>query len=273
MELTDERTCKRTGAHLVRYQDLTGVQICKNEYLGWSGAPRTSGDDPAEWNRWDVPPQTFYYAAEETAAFSEVLAPFRVPNGAGNPLVRTAELLGTHLDELVETMAAEDDFLDTGVIPASWRERRGIYYMRLPTDGWWVDVEHGDTLVAVDRLLRENVPGTVLANLGVHRGLDLSHVTGPNRDLTTLIASTLHTAQLYDDSWPLGVQYPSRWGYGPCWAVWSDAEEELAVDTYKGEPRWIRTIRLPMVPAGGGPIEATNPALLKVANEYGLTIL
>lgn len=57
--------------------------------------------------------------------------------------------------------------------------------MALPTDGWWIDVDHFHSLAALTEILTELLGASELARLGVANGLDLSHVTGPNREPTT----------------------------------------------------------------------------------------
>jgi hypothetical protein len=93
---------------------------------------------------------------------------------------------------------------------------RSVYEIRMPTSGWWVQIDHPGTLTAVRRLIP--------AGSGISRErlrvLTLSGLTGEDRSLTTLLAHHIREAVLDDGSEPLGVWYPSKTLQGRCWAYW-----------------------------------------------------
>lgn len=243
---------------------------------GFSGAPRFAGEPTANWNRWDAPGATLYYADSLECAFAETLAHLRRPPEVPDPFLKSAAHLGVTYAEfrrLVEQDEGESGFTATGVLPPSWRRSRSIFEVRLPDSGWWVDITHPDTLAALDHALGELLDAARRAAWGISAGINLSHVLGHNRELTTLIASTLRDLDLFTGETPLGIRYLSRWGTGTCWALWSSTEPEISVGPSRDGSMGIAvTTPVHIAPLGQRTIETDDPALLSVVDRYGLTL-
>lgn len=85
-----------------------------------------------EWGRFDILGQSFYVAGNVETAYAEVLAGFKLPNGADDPLQEIADMCGVPRETAIEWIAEdwqllEPDFDGIGVLPVSWRRDRTIY--------------------------------------------------------------------------------------------------------------------------------------------------
>jgi len=56
-----------------------------------------------------------------------------------------------------------------GHLPASWRIERLLYRITLPTQGWWIDVEHPDSLAAIETALEPDLAALNVGALTVDR--------------------------------------------------------------------------------------------------------
>lgn len=104
--------------------------------------------------------------------------------------------------------------MPSGYLAAGWRFERRMYSLSLPTTGFWIDVEHADSLSPIVMALEPD-----LASLGATT-LDRSNVLGPNREITVLIASWMRGLILDDGSHAYGITWQSKHGHGRCWAYW-----------------------------------------------------
>jgi len=101
-----------------------------------------------------------------------------------------------------------------GHLPASWRIERLLYRITLPTQGWWIDVEHPDSLAAIETALE---PDLAALNVGA---LTVAALRGEDRHITTTVARWAQGLHLDDGTLPLGITYGSKHGTGRCWAYW-----------------------------------------------------
>lgn len=96
-------------------------------------------------------------------------------------------------------------------IPRAWRQIRSLYELRLPGDGWFVDITGAESISVVS----EQLGPTLLAERGVDQ-LTLSELTSSSEEfkkLTTGIATWIReTIHLHDGHRPHGIVYPSKWG-------------------------------------------------------------
>lgn len=137
--------------------------------------------------------------------------------GAVDPLHRDAEALGMSLEEFYEEVASqwqEKSFMSSGTLPRQWRTQRQLHIIELPFPGWWIDIEHPETLSAIEAA----IPDT-LKDLGV-RHVDTGLLRSNRREVTTAIADHLRELVLYDGSYAQGVRYASGHGGFVNWAVW-----------------------------------------------------
>lgn len=69
-----------------------------------------------------------------------------------------------------------------GHLARGWHAERAVYRLALPSDGWWVLLEHPDSLAAIEFALGEH-----LASGGVS-ALDVAVLRGGQREATVLMA-------------------------------------------------------------------------------------
>ena len=91
--------------------------------------------------------------------------------------------------------------------------------------------------------------------------LTLADLEGEDRTLTTVLAEHIRNLLLDNGSEALGINFPSKTGYGRCWAFW-DRRADLGLGRGANDPRQVTSDNV-----------GTDPAFLKVAGEFGLPIL
>lgn len=167
-------------------------------------------DDPR--GRYGVSPRhryrMLYLASHPAGAFGETVARFR-------PSIRTLSQIGT---------SSSFQRHGHGIIPREWRMARRIGATVISVDLPVVDLAHAETIQALRPVL-----ASVAARLG-RVDVDLSAVTGPERELTQELA--LHVYQQQDrEKKPLfaGLRYVSR--FNPQWECWA-----LFVDRLRQRP-------------------------------------
>lgn len=233
MSETVTRTCATTGLRLIAAAagDI-GYRIAKEKYPVISAPERTADVHRNEWSRYDTLGRTLYVAENRETAYAEVLSPFKRVLGAHDALAADAASLGMSVSDFVEAIArewAERDFMGLGAIPAAWRYSRSIYEILLPQENWWVDIEHPDSIAALDTSFEQ-----VLASEKITH-LTTAVLRGENRRVTTMMATAVRAATLDDGSSPIGIHFGSKHGGAWCRAVWLDPESpELAA--LSGEP-------------------------------------
>jgi hypothetical protein len=250
------RQCIGTGVWLV--DDFrVGYRVATKTYGPMNPLPRLAGDDPGLWNRYDTPGSTVYLADTEEIAFAEMLSSFALKLGQTHPLQKDADFFGISLDEYMAGLAGEWDGqqnMQPGCLPRHWRDRRLIYRLGLLAPGWWVDVEHPDSIAAISGAVGQQLRECV----GLER-LTLGTLHGENRTATTLIATWLRGLTLDDGTEPVGIRFRSKHGGGYSWAYWlRRADSGLAGD--------------PMTADGGTAIERNRPALVTVTNRFRIKI-
>ena len=123
-----------------------------------------------------------------------------------------AEAAGYELSEWVELVTAQaiaNELDPPWAISCDWQMARSIYEVYLPEDGWWVRVDHSDTLNAlVDQYPHRDLRTNPL--------LTLADLEGEDRTLTTVLAEHIRNLLLDDGSEALGINFPSKTGYGRC---------------------------------------------------------
>lgn len=116
-------------------------------------------------------------------------------------MAESAHSIGMTVDEYIKAVLAEADTNGVDVpwtISADWQMDRSIYEIRLPRQGWWVRINHPDTLKALEGLASA-MPGAT----GSITMLTATEVTGLDRNLTTLLAHTIRQQVLDDGREPL----------------------------------------------------------------------
>lgn len=144
--------CPVTGFKLIEATWQTAYRIQTKEHSALSAPTRESGTDPDSWGRYDTPGETVYLADSAVCAFLETLASFKRKLGAIDPLARDAAFLGMSIEEFYDEVASQWDerhFMQTGVLPRQWRERRNMNVVSLPQHGWWIDIEDPESISAI----------------------------------------------------------------------------------------------------------------------------
>lgn len=216
-------TCPVSGLRLIPFGPSTGFHVGKAKYRQPSAAARTADVHRQDWGRFDILGETFYVAEDVETAYAEVLAVFKLPNGASDPLQEIADMLGVDRLKAVAWIAEdwariETDFYGLGGIPASWREERRVFEVTMSAPGWLVDVQHPATISALEAA-ENGVVARWLGRQGIP-ALTLSTLTSENRPVTTMLAEVVRTTELEDGTTPRGVQFPSKHGGGWCRALW-----------------------------------------------------
>lgn len=215
--------------------------------------------DPTGWGRFDVyDGATVYLAQPKRCAYVELLAWMRRGLGQADALAKDAEFLGlgpTELADVVEREWGDRGHMRPGHVPAGWRQERRLYEIRTPETGWWIDIEHVDSISTISSSLGEE-----LAALGL-KSLDRSILLGPDRAVTVAIATWARGLLLEDGTSPLGMVWQSRHGSGRCWAAWGSSSGR--------EPAQRPALR---VAPAGRPIARTDKALREAAERLGLTV-
>jgi hypothetical protein len=258
VSLTDGRSCTRTGLRLIRVDDAEGFHLAKRTYAQPSAPWRSADVHRQEWGRFDTLGRTYYLAGTAECAYAEVLAPLRRGNGTDDPLAPVAAALGLSLEETVEAIADEwdeSDFPGVGALPPTWFHLRRMYRTRIVDGGWLVDVEHPDTIAALQGPADGQV-ARFLANQGIPM-LTTAVLRSENRLVTTMLAELMRDAELDDGTNPRGVHFGSKHGGAWCRAVW--------LPYHEASPPGVEI-------AAADDIDSNDPAMRAVARRLGLVL-
>ena len=223
MTLAVARTCISSGLRLLPLGPTIGYHVGKATYPQPSAPERTPDRHRQDWGRFDTLGCTYYVAETPETAFAEVLAFFKLPNGALDPLADIADALGISRAQAIAYVvedweAIESDFRGVGAVPAEWRTSRRLYEVQLEDDGWVVDIQHPDSIAALEAA-HEGRIARWLAQQGVP-ALTVSTLTSENRLVTTMLAELIREAVLDDGTSPPGVYFGSKHGGAWCRGIW-----------------------------------------------------
>ncbi|ADG75031.1 conserved hypothetical protein [Cellulomonas flavigena DSM 20109] len=280
MEHSGRLTCQQTGLSLVRSNGPCAYRIAVTSRgplhvfersvtpSGWvEYNPQGDdvvvpwGENPA-WSRWDTPGRTLYAAANREAAFAEVLQHHRQSIDHAHIAEMSSNFPGVEGQQYLNAVEEELEAICSmkiGCVPSSWRDARLIYSLKLPGNGWWVDVEHPDTLAVLNDAVKLR-----LAQVGISQPIDRGLVLGGARRATATIALYLRELVLFDGSLPLGVQWESKLGYGTNWAVWLRKVDDGVAEDASGDG----VVCLD----SGNEFRQDDPELLRVAKHFNVRI-
>lgn len=221
----NERTCTRTGFRIIEAagepsyrvaQDRYGaVSVLRNDRVGPLPAPKPGVPVADKRGRYDTLGSTVYLADSRRCAYAEVLSGFRRERAA---VAKAAESIGWTVDEYMAQVVldAKNNGVDVPwAISVDWQFQRSIYEISLPSDGWWIKIDHKDTLSAFQHLTPP-VKGMTAAL----QFLTAGSITGNNRALTTILSQTAREQVLDNGYEPLGISFESKTLFGRCWAFW-----------------------------------------------------
>ncbi|TRW47609.1 RES domain-containing protein [Georgenia yuyongxinii] len=257
-----ERRCTLTGLHLLRATGQVAFRVTQEQYGALTASPNEAvgalgPSAPAERRgRFDTIGRTAYLADSPECAFAEVLAGFRKDVGR---LAAEAALIGADPDEYVRRVTEEavaNGVSPPWAIPFEWQMARAIHECQLPRRGWWVQIDHHETLHA----LRRVVPAALVPPERV-AALTSADLAGEDRALTTALSQAIRQSLLDDASEPHGISFRSKTLRGRCWAYW-DRRRDEGLAPGSDEPISLRRVSV-----------WSHPAFRTVAAEYGLPIL
>lgn len=220
----DAVVCAATGLNIVPSNGRTIYRVAQAKYGPLDPKPRDRTGDPVgeEWSRWDTPGRTVYGGSTAVGAFIEVLEYIR----PAPPAIAMTDLFddvdsddAVTLDAQIARELPAHGAMPFRSISQGWRQSRRLYEIRLPADGWFIDVTGASSVATITSRQAE-----LLAALGAEQ-LTLSELTNSSpeaRSLTTGIATWIRESVVLEDgSRPHGITYPSKWGATLAnWAVW-----------------------------------------------------
>ncbi len=255
--------CPDTGLYLVPAHGGIGWRVAKEQYVRSGGilavrvnkhVGRLADDMPDRRGRYDTLGRTVYFGKTAQTSFAEVLQDFRSKRIAVEADAAAAGYTFEEYVDLANTQADENGVDRPWAISGKWQVDRCLHKVAMPSEGWWVRANHHATINQVATDL-----AAPLGDLGV-RLLTLGDLGAESRAVTTLIAEHIRNQNLFDGSRPLGIEFPSKMGYGPCWAWWDRrADDGLTPGT--NDPKTLEDLNV------------DGRALRKVAGDWGLEIL
>jgi hypothetical protein len=252
---TNSRVCARTGLRLIADREEQCFRVAKTGYGPTSAPERATSDNPSLWSRYDSPGRTLYVAGDQETAYAEVLSPFKRQLGSTDPLQADAEALGLTRDEFLEEVAGqwrERAFHGLGAVPGEWRLDRDMYRITVSGGGWLIDIEHPDSIAALERLFENQ-----LTRQGVH-SLTTAILRGEDRNVTAALAAGLRRIQVDDGSQAIGIHYGSKFGGTWCRALWLPADAD----------DW----HLDLIELSGEPILQSDEHLAKAAERFRVKV-
>lgn len=263
--MSESHTCSLTQLEILPAQGEIAFRVAKDRHGAISVkenavvGPYPVGTELPEGDkrgRYDTIGSTVYLADSRRCAYAEVLSGFRLERAA---MAKVAKVLDRDVDDYIQSI--KDEATENGVdlpwaISVDWQMERSIYEIRLPRDGWWVQIDHANTLRALETLVPSLEGMTEKL-----RFLTSGSITNEDRDLTTLIAHHLRGLTLEDGSELLGINFPSKTLQGRCWAYW-DRRADLELPPGKND-------LMQLVSENVGP----DKNFIEIAEFYDLPIL
>jgi len=153
-------------------------------------------------NRFDVAGGGVLYAATTpTGCYAETLARYR-PTAAMRRL----------------RAQPDEHLMETGSVPADWRERRRLVSFGLESPLPFLDVDAPETHTYLTEAMAEWLDGIGRTNL------DVAELRGKDRRLTRRVALFAYTAKHPSGEFRYaGIRYESRLGEHECWAIFKPA--------------------------------------------------
>lgn len=255
--------CPRTGLYLVPARGEIGWRIAKEQYVRSGGILAVPVNkyvgalpvgDPDPRGRFDTLGRTVYFGKTAQTSFAEVLQGFRLERLAVEADAAAAGYTFEEYVDLTNIQADENGVDRPWAISGKWQVDRCLHKVAMPSEGWWVRADHYATI---------NQVATDLAGPLREMGVDLltlGDLGGEVRAVTTLIAELVRNQNLFDGSRPLGIEFPSKTGYGNCWAWW-DRRADDGLTPGPNDPKTLDDLNVDV------------PSFRRIAEDWGLEIL
>lgn len=217
-ETRNARRCAKTGFALLPAASREVYRLAKPSYGPLNPLQRgiSSDESRTDWNRYDVEgQQTVYAASTEQGAYGELLAPLKpkLPRRASHYFDDVAS--DDELESLIKEEWQSSGYRPPRELNMLWLSEYKLYHLRLPTHGWFIDIEAASSLSAIARYAP-----IALVERGL-REVTVAELRGGERWLTTAISTRIWQITLDDDSLAHGIAYGSRHGSEwDCWAIW-----------------------------------------------------
>lgn len=225
--------CPSSGLNVVASAGQIIYRVARTQYGPANPPPRSQGDPVETWSRWDTLGRTIYGCSTAAGAFVEVLE-YITPDPPSTPL---SELFDDVTDEDASTLAEQlaRELPAHGAMPyrsisQGWRQDRSLYELRLPHDGWFIDITGAESVSVISEELRWLMEQCSIEQLTVS---ELTSSSEELKPLTTGIATWVRdSVHVGDGQRPHGIIYPSKWGSTlDNWAMWlRRADDETGVD-------------------------------------------
>lgn len=236
-----DRICATTGFGLIAARIGHGWRVAKEFYVDQSGingvlatgqvGPLPVGVDDSR-GRYDTVGRTVYFGASRKVCLAEVLQALRAEVLS---MVKDAAAIGMELDEYRSELTRDFEVRGLpapGDVSVEWQFNYGLFKVEMPTSGWWVRADCAPTLNALSEALQ--------GEAGV---LTIADVCGDDRGLTTQLAQIVRESTLDDGNLPLGIVFPSKTGYGSCWAWWNRRADDN-LNPSINDPRLVESLNV-----------------------------
>jgi hypothetical protein len=184
-------------------------------------------------NRFDAPDREFrsvYFGSTAYGAWIEKLAPFR-------PVSDLAERIEAEIDPDEDEDPGYESDLRTGSLDADFFDNLVVVEIPVHAEARFIDVEHGQTLDALNKLVGKPFLKRFRLGATFTRGVPLHH----DRRVTRSLALELHVIA---KGAAAGLKWTSVHASGEdCWSVWDNGAQFLGTPTLRAFDLTSRELR------------------------------
>lgn len=153
----DATVCTSSGLNIVPSAGRRIFRVARSEYGPLNPPVRLRDVEVEKWSRWDTPGRTIYGGSTAPGAFVEVLE-YITPDPPATPLSELFDDVGPDdaatFGEQVARELPGHGAMPYRSISQGWRQVRSTYELRLPSDGWFVNITGAESISVLSRELR-----------------------------------------------------------------------------------------------------------------------